>query len=113
MQFTPCNDTAAIKKKKKNVFTVVSRSPSDDRGYLTHETFRPLHVGRQTNGLDVIAEADGSLQFEESQIVVETRTGELRMNSDFADLENLALARIGCPKVVFAETGRVLRRPES
>ena len=96
-----------------NILTVVSCSPSDDGRHLADKFLAPLRIGRQADGLDVVAKADGPLQPEEGQVVVETRPGELRMNADLADLKDVALAGIRAAQVVLAETGRVLVRPES
>ena len=44
--------------------TVVGGSPADDGWHLANETFRALEIGRQADGLDVVAKLDGPLQFE-------------------------------------------------
>lgn len=80
---------------------------------MADEALGALRVRRQANRLDVVGEAHGSLEFEQRQVVVESRARELRVNADLADLEDLALSRICGSQVEIAEAGRVLRRSKS
>ena len=93
--------------------TVTSGSPADDGRHLADERLLPLRERRQANRLDVVGEADRSLELEKRQIIVESGTGELRMDADLANLEDFTLSRIGQSQVEVSESGRVLIRTES
>lgn len=53
------------------------------------------------------------LELEERQVIVEPGAGELRVDADLADPEDLALSRIGLSQVEVSEAGRVLVSLES